>query len=163
MSRWLILSAMWQNAAAFLFRYTSITSATDFVGDLTRQDKGDFLLLLQPKFGFLPEAGRGRPKLLKELSIEDGANEAGQPVSRPLSRPSPTANLAGVWKGEPLNREVRGCQVHPNVKNQCGARCVHHTGATVDKGKGMLDAVYIGLTFGAFMAFLLYAIGCGKL
>jgi hypothetical protein len=38
----------------------------------------------------------------------DGANETGQPVSRPLSRPSPTANLAGNWKGDPLIREVRG-------------------------------------------------------
>jgi hypothetical protein len=41
-------------------------------------------------------------------AIEDGANEAGQPASRPLSRPSPTANLAGNWKGDPLIREVRG-------------------------------------------------------
>src|SRR5271170_3426024 len=40
-------------------------------------------------------------------AIEDGANETGQPVSRPLSRPSPTANLAGNWKGDPLIREVR--------------------------------------------------------
>jgi len=47
-------------------------------------------------------------------AIEDGANEAGQPVSRPLSRPSPSANLAGNWKGDPLIREVRGHQVHPN-------------------------------------------------
>jgi len=40
--------------------------------------------------------------------IEDGANEAGKPVSRPLSRPSPAANLAGIWEGDPLNREVCG-------------------------------------------------------
>jgi hypothetical protein len=131
MSRRRIWPVTWPNATAFLFRYTSITYATDFAGDLTRRDKGDFLLPLQPKFGFLPEVGRGRPKLLKV--IEDGANEAGQPVSRPLSRPSPAANLAGIWKGEPLSREVRGCQVHPNVKNQFGGRCVHRTGATVNK------------------------------
>jgi hypothetical protein len=37
-----------------------------------------------------------------------------QPVSRPLSRPSPSANLVGIWKGEPLRREIRGDQVHPN-------------------------------------------------
>jgi hypothetical protein len=43
----------------------SITYAADFVRDLTKRDKDDFLLPLQPKFGFLPEAGRGRPKLLK--------------------------------------------------------------------------------------------------
>ena len=60
---------------------------------------------LQPKSGFLPEAGRGRPKF---PSDGDGAHETGQPVSRPLSRPSPTANLAGNWKGDPLIREVRG-------------------------------------------------------
>jgi hypothetical protein len=64
----------------------------------------DLLFALQPKPGFLPEAGRGRPKFLK---IEDGANGAGQPVSRPLSRPSPTANLAGSWKGDPLEPQVR--------------------------------------------------------
>src|SRR5207248_10128376 len=28
----------------------------------------------------------------------DGANGTGRPVPRPLSRPSPTANLAGSWK-----------------------------------------------------------------
>ena len=65
---------------------------------------------LQPKSGFLPEAGRGRPKLLE---VEDGAYETGQPVSRPLSRPSPTANLAGNWKGDPLIREVRGLKFTP--------------------------------------------------
>jgi hypothetical protein len=27
----------------------------------------------------------------------------------------------------------------------------------------MLDAVFIGLTFGAFMAFVLYTLGCEKL
>jgi hypothetical protein len=27
----------------------------------------------------------------------------------------------------------------------------------------MLDAVFIGLTFGAFMAFVLYTVGCEKL
>jgi hypothetical protein len=63
------------------------------------------VLSLQPKSGFLPGAGCGRPKFLK---VEDGANEAGQPVLRPLSRPSPTANLVGDWKGDPLIREVRG-------------------------------------------------------
>jgi hypothetical protein len=68
---------------------------------------------LQPKSGFLPEAGRGRPKFLE---VEDGANETGQSVSRPLSRPSPTANLAGNWKGDPLIREVRGLKFTPKEK-----------------------------------------------
>jgi len=120
-----------QNVTAFLFRYASFTYVVAFVGDLTKRDRDDFLLPLQPKSGFLPETGRGRPKLLK--LIEDGANEAGQPVSRPLSRPSPSANLAGIWKGEPLSREVRGGQVHPNVKNQCATRWVHYPARAVDK------------------------------
>jgi hypothetical protein len=128
---WLISPEIWQNTAAFLFRYASFTYVAALVRDLTNRDGDDFLLPLQPKFDFLPEAGRGRPKLLKV--IEDGANETGQPVSRPLSRPSPTANLAGIWKGEPLSREVRGCQVHPNMKNQCDRRWVQRTGAAVDK------------------------------
>jgi hypothetical protein len=120
-----------QNAVAFLFCYASFTYRAALVGDLTKRDRDDFLLSLQPKSGFLPEAGRGRPKLLKV--IEDGANEAGQPVSRPLSRPSPSANLAGIWKGEPLSREVRGGQVHPNVKKQCDTRWVHYPTRAVDK------------------------------
>jgi hypothetical protein len=73
------------------------------------------MIPLQPKSGFLPEARHGRPKI---LSNEDGANEARQLVSRPLSRPSPTANLVGNWKGDPLIREVRGLKFTPS-KN-CG-------------------------------------------
>jgi hypothetical protein len=68
---------------------------------------------LQPKSGFLPGAVCGRPKF---PSDGDGANETGQPVSRPLSRPSPTANLAGNWKGDPLIREVRGLKFTPKEK-----------------------------------------------
>jgi hypothetical protein len=99
-----------------------------FVGDLTKRNRDDFLLPLQPKSGFLPEAGRGRPKLLKV--IEDGANEAGQPVSRPLSRPSPTANLAGNWKGDPLIREVRGLKFTQDknvaaLSRSSRSRCVY--------------------------------------
>ena len=124
MTLWLISLKIWQSATAFLFHYASITYAADFVGYLTKLDKDDFFLPLQPKSGFLPEAGRGRPKLLRV--IEDGAKEAGQPVFRPLSRPSPTANLAGIWKGEPLSREVRGDQVHPNAKINCGVPCLLH-------------------------------------
>jgi hypothetical protein len=60
----------------------------------------DLLSPLQPKSGFLPEARHGRPKF---LGVEDGANEVRQLISRPLSRPSPTANLVGNWKGDPLD------------------------------------------------------------
>jgi hypothetical protein len=38
-----------------------------FAGDLTKLGNCDLLLPLQPKSGFLPEAGRGRPKLLKVI------------------------------------------------------------------------------------------------
>jgi len=47
-------------------------------------------------------------------AIEDGANGTRQRAPRPLSRPSPTANLAGNWKGDPLIREVRGVKFTPN-------------------------------------------------
>jgi len=43
----------------------------------------------------------------------DGANEVRQLISRPLSRPSPTANLAGNWKGDPLIRKVCGLKFTP--------------------------------------------------
>jgi K+-transporting ATPase KdpF subunit len=59
-------------------------------------------------------------------AIEDGAKEAGQPVSRPLSRPSPTANLAGDWKGDPLNREVRGLKF---TQNKNVMACYAHASA----------------------------------
>jgi hypothetical protein len=56
-----------QNVAAFLFHYASISYADGFIRDLTRRGKDDFLSPLQPKSGFLPEAGRGRTKLLKVI------------------------------------------------------------------------------------------------
>src|SRR5213079_464908 len=34
--------------------------------------------------------------------IPDGANGSGEPLPRPLLRPSPSANLVGNWKGDPL-------------------------------------------------------------
>ena len=61
-------------------------------------------------------------------AIEDGANETGQPVSRPLSRPSPTANLAGNWKGDPLIREVRGLKF---TQDKMLWRCCVYRGGVV--------------------------------
>jgi hypothetical protein len=90
----------------------------------------------------------------------DGANEAGQPVSRPLSRPSPTANLAGNWKGDPLIREVCGLKFTPDKMSW---RCRVHREGVACIGKIMLDAIYIGLVFGFFMVFCIYAVGCEKL
>ena len=110
---------------------------------------------MQPKSGFLPEADAGDPNSGKP----DGANEAGQPVSRPLSRPSPTANLAGIWKGEPLDREVRGLHVHPNVK----VNVVCYAFGISAAAKYMLDAIYIGIIVGGMMSLMIYAAGCEKL
>src|SRR5258708_432770 len=38
----------------------------------------------------------------------DGAKEIGQPASRSLPGPSPSANLAGNWKGDPLESCLGG-------------------------------------------------------
>ncbi len=45
---------------------------------------------------------------------EDGANGSGEPLPRPLLRPSPSANLVGVWKGDPLGPQVAVPTVSPN-------------------------------------------------
>jgi len=93
-------------------------------------------------------------------AIEDGANETGQPVSRPLSRPSPTANLAGNWKGDPLIREVCGLKFTPNKKVVALLRSSRRR---CELGKIMLDMIYIGAAVLFFAAFAFYAIGCEKL
>src|SRR5438876_8081660 len=38
----------------------------------------------------------------------DGANGGGEPLPRPLLRPSPSANLVGNWKGDPLGSRLVG-------------------------------------------------------
>lgn len=53
--------------------------------------------------------------------IRDGANGNRQLFPRPLSRPSPSANLVGDWKGGPLVRDVRGPHDHPK-QQQSGSR-----------------------------------------
>ena len=127
--------------------------------DLTRAGGCVFFLALQPKSGFLPEAGCGRPKLLK---VEDGANGVRQRSTGPLSRPSPSANLAGNWKGDPLGREVRGFQVHPELNKFGGVVAALAVMPFVGL-KIMLDVIYIGMAVAFFAAFLLYARGCEKL
>ncbi len=112
--------------------------------------------MLQPKSGFLPGAGCGRPKI---LSNEDGANEARQLVSRPLSRPSPTANLVGNWKGDSLIREVRGLKFTPSKTIAALSR----PSRGVADWTFMLDVIYIGTAVLFFAAFALYALGCEKL
>jgi K+-transporting ATPase KdpF subunit len=103
---WFIRLVNETRQTAFWQRFSEV-----FMRNLTKS--GDYVLVvsLQPKSGFLPGAGCGRPKILK---VEDGANEVRQLISRPLSRPSPTANLVGNWKGDPLIREVRGLKFTPS-------------------------------------------------
>jgi hypothetical protein len=111
---------------------------------------------LNPVSFLRPDAGD--PNSSRQL--EDGANGARQREPRSLSRPSPSANLAGVWKGEPLSREVRGLQVHPN-RNRGVVAFIR--GGTACLKMIMLDAVYVGITVLFFAAFALYARGCEKL
>src|SRR4051794_34449529 len=47
----------------------------------------------------------------------DGAKETGQPASRSLPGPSPTANLAGKWKGDPLESCLGGFHLIPSSRN----------------------------------------------
>src|SRR5262245_39913531 len=49
--------------------------------------------------------------------IPDGANGSGEPLPRPLLRPSPSANLVGTWKGDRLgSRRVGTPSDLPNAK-----------------------------------------------
>ena len=101
-----------------------------------------------------PDAGD--PKSLAIYFVRDGANEARQLVSRPLSRPSPTANLVGIWKGDPLTCEVRSFTFTP-VKNVVCRRVF-----TAERSY-MLDAVYVGIIVLFFAGFALYLRACEKL
>jgi hypothetical protein len=84
----------------------------DFMADLTKCGNYDLLLPVAAEIR-LPSWSRMR-ETQNPQAIEDGAHEARQLVSRPLSRPSPTANLVGNWKGDPLIREVRGLKFTPS-------------------------------------------------
>ena len=114
------------------------------------------LISLLPKSDFLPEAGCGRPRI---LGNEDEAHEARQLVSRPLSRPSPTANLVGNWKGDPLIREVRGLKFTPSKM----VAALSRSSRSVADWTFMLDVIYIGTAVVFFAVFALYARGCEKL
>src|ERR1700757_3251198 len=48
----------------------------------------------------------------------DGAQGRGQPWPRSLPGPSPSANLAGKWKGDPLSPQVAALTVSP-IKIRC--------------------------------------------
>jgi hypothetical protein len=62
-------------------------------------------------FAFL-QAGAGEPN---PRETGDGANFGGEPPSRSLSGPSPSANLVGIWKGDPL---VPACAGHHGLPNE---------------------------------------------
>src|SRR5581483_2244043 len=51
----------------------------------------------------------------------DGAQGRGQPWPRSLPRPSPSANLVGNWKGDPLGPQVAAPKFSPTA-----ARCLSH-------------------------------------
>ena len=59
-----------------------------------------------PKSGLIPEAGCGRPNFLGTPRM--GRRDFGNEEPRPLSRPSPSANLVGHWKGNPLEPPAGG-------------------------------------------------------
>jgi len=63
------------------------------------------------RFAFL-QAGTGEPN---PRETGDGANAGGKPPSRSLSGPSPSANLVGIWKGDPL---VPACAGHHGLPNE---------------------------------------------
>src|SRR5579883_875517 len=73
---------------------------------------------MQPKLAFLPESQRGGPSFLD--TFEDGANGRRQRRPGSLPGPSPTANLVGVWKGDPLGSRRCGIPTFSQQK-QCAA------------------------------------------
>jgi hypothetical protein len=52
----------------------------------------------------------------------DGANDGGEPPERSLSGPSPSANLVGIWKGDPLVPAGAGHHGLPNETRYVLAR-----------------------------------------
>jgi hypothetical protein len=95
--------------------------------------------------------------------LRTGRRGSGNGITGPLSRPSPTANLAGNWKGDPLGREVRGFQVHPKLDKFGGVVAALAVIPFACLNEIMLDVIYIGIVVAFFAAFLLYARGCEKL
>src|SRR6185503_2081678 len=67
----------------------------------------------QPKLPSLPWRRRGGTKLPVQTGA--GRRTPGNRRSRSLSRPSPSANLVGNWKGGPLVRDFRGHHDLPNT------------------------------------------------
>src|SRR5881396_1480220 len=59
---------------------------------------------LNPASFLRPDAGDPIP----QRKLRRGRRGFGNEASRPLSRPSPSANLVGCWKGNPLEPPVRG-------------------------------------------------------
>src|SRR5438445_9280809 len=66
----------------------------------------------------------------------DGANGGGKPLPRPLLRPSPSANLVGNWKGDPLGPQVAAPSGLPNRKLSC-ARALQGRSMTGAAGRAV--------------------------
>src|SRR6266545_1491158 len=64
----------------------------------------------------------------KPGGTRDGANGGGEPQPRPLLRPSPSANLVGNWKGDPLGPQVAAPSGLPNNKPELCLRTAGEAG-----------------------------------
>src|SRR2546423_14709565 len=73
--------------------------------------------------------------------IPDGANGSGEPLPRPLLRPSPSANLVGDWKGDPLGPQVAAPSGLPNRKQRCAFAQHWQRRSTIVAGNAALAAV----------------------
>src|SRR6266566_7784309 len=82
-------------------------------------------------------------------AVEDGAQEFRQRNSRPLSRPSPSANLAGIWKGDPLAPQVRD-HGHPDVNVLCPRTAITRAPAQPHRSWVMTSNVMFALSWFGF-------------
>src|SRR5258706_14849074 len=74
---------------------------------------------MQPKLARLPASQCGGTN---PWETGDGAYGGGEPSSRSLSGPSPSANLVGIWKGDPL---VPACAGHHGLPDNKRVACRH--------------------------------------
>src|SRR5881409_1631977 len=73
--------------------------------------------------------------------IRDGANGSGEPLPRPLLRPSPSANLVGNWKGDPLGPQVAVPSGFPNNQPELCPRASRRRQFTIVVSPGAFTAV----------------------
>jgi hypothetical protein len=123
------------------------------MGNLTARGIYVSLFPLQPKSGFLPEAGRGRPKFRKLFRT---------------GRTKPGNRFQGHFQGQArqlisqaFGRAILESVFKFTLIEMCGAVAFMRDGGVCLKI--MLDIVYIGTAILFFAAFALYARGCEKL